>query len=79
MLSEFAGYFAGVGESSCFKLGKNRLPIYEDIKDAFAPWNQLRLRTKGFAQFIRQTDGVGFIVSFCAVMNINFHLILFIS
>ncbi len=49
MLLDFAGYFAGVGESSCFELGKNHFLIYDDIKDAFTPWNQLRLRTKGFA------------------------------
>jgi hypothetical protein len=33
------------------------------------------MRIKGLANFIRQTDGIWFIVSLGAIMNINLHCI----
>jgi hypothetical protein len=54
-------------------LGKHELAIYDNIKDAAMPSDQLSLDTEGVTQFIRQTGGIRLIVSLSAIMNIDFH------
>ncbi len=70
---QFSNYLSSFRKSSCLGLGEYQLVVHDNIKDAIAPWNELGLHAEGIMQFIRQTGGVAFIVSFCAIMNINIH------
>lgn len=47
--------------------------VNDDIQDAIAPGDQLRLYTEGLAQFIRQTGGAWFVVSRCAIVDADLH------
>lgn len=55
------------------KLGKHECPIDDNIKYPVASGNQLRPHTKSLADLLRQTDGIRFIISLCAVVNIDLH------
>ena len=39
LMLKFTSYLAWLGKSSYFEFGKHQLPIYDDVKDAVAPWN----------------------------------------
>ena len=64
------------GELSSVKLGVDHLPISDDIKDASASFDQLSFNTCRTSNRIRQTDGIGGVVSLDAVRNRNVHAML---
>jgi len=36
---KFTSYLARLGKASYFEFGKHQFPVYDDVKDAAAPWN----------------------------------------
>jgi len=70
----FTGYLAGIGKPACFGFGEHPFAIHNDIKNAPATGDKVRLRTESILQLLRQTGGSWFIVSLITVMNINLHI-----
>lgn len=73
LLVDEAGHFSGIRESSCLLFRVDLAPIYDHIEDAVAAGHQIRLDREGRAQLIRQTGGVGFVVSHRTIVDINLH------
>jgi len=72
---EFSSHLTRLWESPRFELREYNVSIYNDIEDTTNPWDQIYMHIKDLANFIRQTDGIWFIVSLGAIMNINLHCI----
>jgi hypothetical protein len=56
-------HFAGIGESSRLSLGVHQVPVDDNIKHTAASGNQLCFHTDGLPQLLRQTGGIGHVVS----------------
>jgi hypothetical protein len=64
------------GEAVGFELGENLLSVNENLEPAIAERLQLQQRDllfEIFQDFLRQTDGGGFILSGRAVFDFDFH------
>ena len=70
---DFFKNLARVREPARFELGENEFTIDFNVEDPVSPGNQLGLNTQTVAQFIRQTGGLGFVVSLRAIVDLNFH------
>lgn len=57
-------------------LGIDQLPIHGDIEDAAAALDQLRLDSRSLLDRVRQTGGVGEVVSLHAVCDRDVHRVL---
>ncbi len=70
---DFFKNLARIREPARFELGENEFTIDFDIEDPVSPGDQLGLNSQTLTQFIRQTGGFGFVVSYRAIMDLNFH------
>ncbi len=70
-------YLAFIRKTTCLVLGKNYLSVYFYVEDAASAADEFRLDSKLFFQFLRQTGGLGSVVSLHAVCDgYFFHSIL---
>lgn len=70
---QFFYYFIVLGESARFELGVNHVAVGDHIEYAAATGDQLCIDPENTLEFIRQTGGPWFVVSFIAVMNFYLH------
>lgn len=73
LILEFLDDLALVGEPACFEFGVNQLSVRDNIEDTFASRDQLSVHTEGAVQFLRQTGGIGSVVSLGTVMDFDLH------
>jgi hypothetical protein len=59
--------------------GINQVPIHDDVKDSAAALDQLRLDTRCLLDRVRQTGGLGSVISLHTVRYGNVHRFSFIS
>ena len=69
------GYFTLMRESSYDLFGEYLLAIYDNIKNAIIPRDEIRLQAEGIVQLLRHTGGFRFIISAYTIMNVNFHVV----
>jgi hypothetical protein len=63
------------GKSARFELGVNHVAVGDHVEYAAATGDQLCVDPKNSLEFIRQTGGSRFVVSFCTVVNFDLHAI----
>jgi len=64
-----------LGESTCLELGVNHIAVGDHVEYAAATGDQPCIDPKNSLEFIRQTGGSRFVVSFCTVVNLDLHAI----
>ncbi len=61
------------GKSARFELGVNHIAIGYHVEYPATTGHQLCIDFQNPLDFVRQTDGFRFVVSFCAVVNFDLH------
>ena len=73
LLFQFVHYLALNGESADLFLRKHLGTIYNNVEDSPGAGDQFRFYVESLVQFIRQTGGLGFVISLSTIMNSNLH------
>ena len=66
---DYFHHFPGIGKSAQILFGKNEIAAVLNLEDSPSRFDQLGINTQFFLQFLRQTDGPGFVVSHPAVRD----------
>jgi hypothetical protein len=61
------------GKSARLELGVNHIAVGDHIEYAATTGDQFCINPKNSLQFVRQTGGSRFVVSFCTVVNFDLH------
>ena len=62
-------------KSTRFEFGVNHIAVGDHIEYAATTGDQFCINPKNSLQFVRQTGGSRFVVSFCTVVNFDLHVI----
>ena len=73
---DHANHFTRSGKPSNFGLGEHWLAVNDHVVSANPPWHKLHLDIKGIAQLVCQPGSMGSVVSYQAVTDLNFHLLI---
>ena len=63
------------GKSARLELGVKHIAVGDNVEYAAATGDQFYINPKNPLQFVRQTGGSRFVVSFCTVVNFDLHVI----
>ncbi len=61
------------GKSTCFEFGVDRIGVGDNVEYAATTGDQFCINPENVPQFVRQTGGSRFVVSFCTVVNFDLH------
>ena len=73
-IAEGTEHFGVLGESACLFLAVDELAIHLDVKNSAAAGDHLDLNLELTLDSVRQTDGLGLVVSLHAVFDGNMHI-----
>jgi hypothetical protein len=63
------------GKSTRFEFRVNHVSVGDNVEYAAATGNQFCINPENPLQFVRQTGGSRFVVSFCTIVNFDLHAI----